>query len=87
MAESNPGVLRDLELLLRSRYGLIFLRTAEEDRATSLLRHLTDKLGVPFFVWTRSQAVSRVGQDGATYDTKEAVKALRHVSASSIDGV
>ena len=80
-------MLRDLELLLRSRYGLIFLRTAEEDRATSLLRHLADKLGVPFFVWTRSQGVSRDGKEGATYDTKEAVKALRHVSASPIDGL
>ena len=37
-------VLRDLELLLQSRYGLIHIDTDEADRALSLLQHLADRI-------------------------------------------
>jgi hypothetical protein len=43
-----------LELLIRSRYGAIHLDTVEEDRAQTLLAHAADRLGLPFFVWTRT---------------------------------
>ena len=36
----SHDALRDLELLIRSRYGLIHLETREEDRALALLHHL-----------------------------------------------
>src|SRR5687768_13754515 len=88
MSETTPGPLHDLELLLRSRYGLVFLRTTEEDRAGSLLRHVADSRGIPFFTWTRSQGIVRDGPEGgAAYDTKELVKALRHVAAARIDAL
>ena len=87
MPDSRPDALHELELLLRSRYGLVFLHTGEEDRAASLLRHLADALGIPFFAWSRSQGLARDGQPGCVYDTKEALKALRHVAASQIDGL
>ena len=87
MPDSRPDALHELELLLRSRYGLVFLHTGEEDRAASLLRHLADALGIPFFAWSRSQGLARDGQPGSAYDTKEALKALRHVAASQIDGL
>jgi hypothetical protein len=51
--------LNDIELLIRSRYGLIYLDTPEEDRANGLLAHVADRLGLPFFTWTRSQGLSR----------------------------
>src|SRR5688572_29327446 len=87
MSAPRPGVLHDLELLLRSHYGLVFLRTAEEDRAASLLRHVADALGIPFFLWTRSQGLARDGEAGSVYDTKEPLKALRHVVASRMDAL
>jgi hypothetical protein len=88
MSETTPGPLHDLELLLRSHYGLIFLRTIEEDRAASLLRHVADAGGLPFFSWTRSQGIVREGASGgAIYDTKELNKALRHVAAAPIDAL
>jgi hypothetical protein len=82
----EPGPLHDLELLLKSRYGLVFLRTSEEDRAGSLLRHVADALGIPFFCWTRSQGLTRDGT-GSVYDTKELPKALRHVASARIDAL
>jgi hypothetical protein len=55
----RPEVLHELELLLRSRYGLIHLATDEEDRVTTLLRHVADALEIPYFVWTRSRGLVR----------------------------
>ncbi|MGD2067740.1 MAG: AAA family ATPase [Gemmatimonadota bacterium] len=79
-------VLTDLELLVRSRYGLIHLRTAEEDRARALLRHLADGLGLPFFTWSASRGLARDGMAPA-YDTRNPVKALHHVTLSRIDAL
>ena len=87
MPDSRPDVLHELELLLRSRYGLVFLHTGEEDRAASLLRHLADALGIPFFSWSRSQGLARDGQPGSVCETQEPLKALRHVAASQMDGL
>lgn len=78
----SPDVVRDLELLIRSRYGLIHLVTAEERRAVSLLRHLADDLGVPLFRWSRLQGLGRDGGDGAIYGTSEIAAAFGHIAAA-----
>ncbi|MEJ2204314.1 MAG: AAA family ATPase [Gemmatimonadota bacterium] len=79
--------LRDLELLIRSRYGLIYLDTPEEDRANALLRHLADALGIPFFTWTRSHGLARSGLPDAIYETREPAKALRHIALAGQDAL
>ena len=79
--------IRDLELLLRSRHGLVWLETPEEERANGLLRYVAAGLQVPFFTWTRSQGIQRSNYDGAIYDTAEPLKAFRHVAASPLEGV
>jgi len=76
--------LKDLELLLRSRYGLIHLDTVEEDRAEALLRHLADRLKIPFFTWSRSKGLIREGLDEPAYQTKDPSKALGHIAVSGI---
>ena len=63
------GPLVDLELLLRSRYGLIVLETPEEDRAGSLLAHLADRLDLPLFTWTRTKGLCRAGKESGVYGT------------------
>jgi len=70
--------LNDIELLVRSRYGLIYLDTPEEDRANGLLAHIADRLGVPFFTWTRSQGLSRADH-GMVYESPDPTKAIQHV--------
>jgi AAA+ superfamily predicted ATPase len=72
--------LKDLELLVRSRYGLLYVDTPEEDRANALLRHLADALRIPFFTWTRSNGLIREGLSDAVYQTREPSKALRHIA-------
>ncbi|MHB1194914.1 MAG: AAA family ATPase [Longimicrobiales bacterium] len=79
--------LKDLALLLRSRYGLVYLDTVEEDRAEGLLRHMADALGLPFFTWTRSRGLVRDGLTEPTYQTRDPAKALGHIAASGIPAV
>ena len=80
-------VLKDLELLIRSRYGLIHLDTDEEERATALLHHLADRLGVYLFTWSRTTGLSRVGLPGPVYDTRSLDKALNHVIRAGMDAL
>ncbi|MDZ7780779.1 MAG: AAA family ATPase [Gemmatimonadota bacterium] len=79
--------LHDLELLLRSRHGLIYLDTAETVRAGTLLQHVADRLSLPFFRWTRSNGIQREGRSEGVYDTRDPAKALRHVSAAGLEAV
>lgn len=79
--------LHDLELLFRSRHGLIHLETQETVRAGTLLQHVADRLGLPFFRWTRSKGIQREGRSEGVYDTGDPAKALRHVTAAGIEAV
>jgi len=79
--------IKDLELLLRSRYGLIYLDTLEEDRAGSLLQHLADQLEIPFFSWTRSRGLIRQGMSDPVYQTGDPLKACAHIVASRHPGL
>ena len=77
--------LHDIELLIRSRYGLIYVDTPEEDRANVLLRHVADRLGVPLFTWTRSQGLSRADGGDMIYESPDPTKAIQHVIAAQSD--
>jgi hypothetical protein len=75
-------IVHDLELLFRARHGLVHLDTAEEGRARGLLHHVADRLGIPFFTWTRSRGLVRAGRRDAVYGTAPLHKAVDHVVAA-----
>ena len=79
--------LHDLELLFRARHGLIHLDTVEEERAHGLLAHIADRLGVPFFTWTRSKGLVRQDLGTPIYETDEPSAALQHIALANLDGV
>ena len=92
---ARPGALKDLELLIRSRYGAVHLDTLEEDRAEALLLHAADALGLPFFSWSRTKGLRRL--DGAAaeqakrgpgggmvYGSMDPAAALGHVECSKL---
>ncbi len=80
-------VLRDLQLLFQSRYGLLYVDTEEEERALSLLHHVADRISVPLFTWTRIKGITRVDRHGSIFDTKEPGKAMAHVAAADIPAI
>lgn len=85
MAGNDP--LHELEVLLRSRYAMVHLETDDEERALTLVRHVADRLGLPFLVWTRTRGLARPGREDGIYGTEEPGKALRHVAASEEGGL
>jgi SpoVK/Ycf46/Vps4 family AAA+-type ATPase len=74
--------LTDIELLIKSRYGLIHLDTVEEERAEMLLRHVSDRLTLPFFTWSRTRGLCRDGHANGIYETQDPAQALSHIVAS-----
>jgi SpoVK/Ycf46/Vps4 family AAA+-type ATPase len=80
-------VIRELNLLIRSRYGLICLETVEEERAESLLKHLSDYMNLPFFIWTLDRGLQRMDVGRAIYSTEDAKKALDHIEISEFPAI
>ncbi|HJU89920.1 MAG TPA: AAA family ATPase [Gemmatimonadaceae bacterium] len=77
-------LLKDLELLVRSRYSLIVLETSEEERAASVLESLAVRLTIPYFTWSRSKGLRRAGLANEVYKTQDPTLALAHIEASGI---
>jgi SpoVK/Ycf46/Vps4 family AAA+-type ATPase len=69
------GTLKDLELLINSRYPIIAAETSEEERIEEALKQTTTKLGIPLFVWTVTDGLRRLDTGNSIYDTKDPVKA------------
>jgi AAA+ superfamily predicted ATPase len=78
--EPAADALKDLELLIRSKYAVIRLDTEDEDRARILLKHLADRLEVPFFVWSRTKGLRR--DDDAAEQAEDPLKKLSRVYGS-----
>jgi len=78
----TTATLRDLNLLIRSRYSVIHLDTAEEERAEVLLHHLADAMGLLLFVWTPTKGLRRAGTTDTVYGTHTAAGAMGHIEAS-----
>src|SRR5688572_6657144 len=86
MARRDP--LKDIELLIRSRHGVVVIDTDEEERAATLLQHLADSMEMPLFTWSRTRGLRRAGNDGAgIYGTDDPKQALAHIHASPVAGI
>jgi len=84
---ASPDILRELNLLIRSHYGLICFKTADEERAQTLLGHLADSLGLKLFTWKLTQGLKRTDIEGAVYMTAEPKSALDHVISSKFPAI
>ncbi|HSE84471.1 MAG TPA: AAA family ATPase [Thermodesulfobacteriota bacterium] len=85
MNEKDP--LKDLQLLIHSRYCIIFLDTAEEERAETLLKHLADSLRLPFFSWTPTKGLRREIVKGSVYGSTDPSTALTHIEHAQFKAV
>lgn len=79
--------LHDIELLIRSRYGLIVIDTIEEERIETLLRLAADRLSLVLFVWSRTRGLRKDGNENAIYGTTDAEQALAHISSSALPAI
>ncbi len=87
MAESIPideQDVRDVGLLVRSHYPLLFIAEAESARVLALLTAVVhDQPDLPFFTWKAHRGLTRVGGEGNTiYKTEVAGRCLAHLVSS-----
>ncbi len=76
----------ELELLIRSKYSLILLETAEPERADAMLALIASNLSLLFFSWSRSRGLRRGSQPGDPFieQTAEPAKALARIPQEGI---
>lgn len=85
----NKDLLHELEILIRSKYRIIFLKTSEELRAESLLKLLADYMNLPFFIWTRTKGLKRMDIEtkGPVYNSTDLNIALTHIESSKFPAI
>ncbi|MGH7657258.1 MAG: hypothetical protein ACREL6_03420, partial [Gemmatimonadales bacterium] len=80
--------LVELGILVRSRYGIIILNTADHDRADAIIRQVATQLSLGRWRWTRHSGLERLGAgDPATAGTDTPMGALRAVAAQGAEGL
>jgi hypothetical protein len=79
---ANRDVLREISLLIRSRYGLIWLKTTERDRMESLLWHVAENLGLDLFIWIPGEGLRRRGTVDNIYGTGDPKVAIAQARSS-----
>lgn len=79
--------LRDLELLIESRYPIIAIESFEEQRVELILQRTALDLEMPLFVWTVADGLRRSGSDTPLPDGKNPARALAMVADLTGDGI
>ncbi|QQR91634.1 MAG: AAA family ATPase [Myxococcales bacterium] len=80
--------LHDLTLLVKAHHPLIWIDTADEQRASSLLEHLADDQGLPFFCWQAHKGLARKDQSSKSiYGTADPLQALDHVMTANFEAI
>src|SRR5689334_24724851 len=59
MSVAAPDLLENLDLLVRSRYGLVIVDTLEEERVEELFKQIASKLQLHYYSWARSRGLRR----------------------------
>src|SRR4051794_14920405 len=72
----TAAALKDIEILVRSHFGLIYLDTAEDERAIVLLQHIADSNQLRFFEWSATKGLRRWPMDTAAEGTTDLARAL-----------
>ena len=87
MTLKDNDLIKELTLLIRSRYSLICLETVDEERAESLLKHLADYMHLPFFIWSINHGLQRADLAKTIYGTSDPKVALDHIEISKFPAV
>ena len=56
--------LRDLEVLIEAHHPILWIDSVEDDRISTMLSYLADRLGMPMLSWDPNSGLTRQGPDG-----------------------
>ncbi len=66
----------ELNLLIRSKYPVIFFESVDESYSLEQLKEIASALGLDYFQWSLTEGLIRIPGAGAYYQTKEPPKML-----------
>jgi cytidylate kinase len=73
-------------LLINSRNPIITVETSEEQRLSSLLERVADRLTIPLYTWSVTTGLARVG-GAALYNSDQPEQALANIGAVQGDAI
>jgi SpoVK/Ycf46/Vps4 family AAA+-type ATPase len=76
--------VQELELLIKSRYPIIYLETWEEERAEAVLRIVARNLRKSLYLWTCTQGLCRWDTQNLVYKTNQPLEALAHMASTPL---
>ena len=86
MPDIDPAA--ELDVLVRSRYGIIVLDTPDEAQADTLLRGIATRHSLPLWLWSRHAGLRRVGgSETQLADTAQPLAALQRIAADTAEGL
>jgi AAA+ superfamily predicted ATPase len=86
MNDTDP--LAELDVLVRSRYGVIVLDTPDEAQAEVLIRAVATRQSLALWLWTRHAGLRRAGTGGSLIpDTAAPLQALQHIANEGAEGL
>ncbi|MCL2830366.1 MAG: AAA family ATPase [Betaproteobacteria bacterium] len=83
----NKDELRDLALILKSRYPIVMIETLEEQNVIHLLSRACSLDDFPFFVWNAVEGLRRYSRPEVIAQTFELEEVLRHIHHTAQNGV
>jgi SpoVK/Ycf46/Vps4 family AAA+-type ATPase len=86
-ALKDDDLIKELTMLIRSRYSLVCLETVDEERAESILKHLADYMHLPFFIWNINHGLQRADFGKTVYGTADPKLALDHIAISNFPAI
>jgi AAA+ superfamily predicted ATPase len=86
MSTVPDGKRDQLCLLINSRNPIITVETTEEQRFTTLLERVGDRLTIPLYTWSVTTGLARVG-GAALYNSDQPEQALANIGTIQGDGI
>lgn len=80
-------IINELQILIRSHYGLIFLNSSENSRILEICRQLKQKLNTQLYIWKAGTGLYLSEQQNAIYNTEVFQQALENINNLSLDNI
>jgi hypothetical protein len=75
----NQSVNKEIKLLIKSKYPVIFLETIDEVYTFKRLKAISERMNFIFYHWSLTGGLIRGDNENSYYETKEPVKMLQTV--------
>jgi len=80
--------VRDLAVLIDSRYPLVYVESGEEERVVALVGEVARRLRLPLFTWSVTEGLARQEAGfSPMLTTRDPAQVLEHIAASDLEAI